>query len=99
MTVARDRRADATVLKFQAVRRDEVPKGRQGKHKRIIEQLLCHIDQLAPGQALKISLVALPATKAQIRAALSRATHKMGLAVATSSDSTHLYLWKVTRKS
>ncbi len=94
-----DHNPDTTQLRFHAVRQNEVPTGREGKHKKIIEQLLRHINELEPGTALKVSLAALPDTKANIRAALNRATRKSGLAVATSSDSKHLYIWKTTRKS
>jgi len=97
--VVRDHAVDHSLIKLQEVRQNEVPKGREGKHKRVIEQLLRHIDQLAPGTALKVPLAALPSTKANIRAALNRATHKIGLDVATSSDPANLYIWKVVNKS
>ena len=86
-------------LRLQAIRQSEVPRGREGKHKAIIDQLLRHIDQLEPGNALKVALAALPCTKAQIRAALSRATRKRGVAIATSSDEANLYLWNAPSKS
>ncbi len=57
------------------------------------------LNELEPGTALKVALASLPATKANIRSALNRATHKKGLRVATSSDARHFYLWKVTGKS
>jgi len=97
--VARNHTADASRLKFQAVQQSEVPRGREGKHKSVIELLLRCVDQLAPGTALKVPLASLPCTKAHIRAALSRATHKRGIALATSSDSSNLYLWKVAASS
>lgn len=86
---------DPIALKIQEVRQNEVPKGREGKHKKIIDEILSHIDQLAPGTALKVPLDGLPAGKANIRAALNRAVHKNGLSVATSSDASNLYIWKV----
>ncbi len=95
--MVRDHTADSAAFKIQEVRQNEVPKGREGKHKKVIEQLLRHIDELAPGAALKIPLAGLPATKANIRAALNRAVHKKGISVATSSDSSNLYIWKVAR--
>lgn len=97
--MARDNNPKSAPLRFQSVRQNEVPKGRKGKHKKIVEQILRQIDRLAPGAALKVSLASLPATKANIRAALNRAAHEKGLAVATSSDSNHLYIWKVARQS
>jgi hypothetical protein len=86
-------------MKFQLVQQNEVPKGRAGKHKRIVALLLNQLDRLPSGNALKVPLSALPDSKANIRAALNRATHQKGVAVATSSDSSHLYLWKAEQKT
>jgi len=96
--VAQRLREDAVQLKFQTVQQDAVPKGRTGKRKRVVGLLLNQLDRPPPDNALRVSLAALPDSKANIRAALNRATHQKGLAVATSSDSNYLYLWKVTRK-
>src|ERR1700723_2022026 len=98
-TAAGDHNTKATQIRYQAIRQTDVPKSRQGKHTEIVEQLLRHLDELDPGTALKVALASLPATKANIRSALNRATHKKGLRVATSSDARHFYLWKVTGKS
>jgi hypothetical protein len=80
---------------YQSISQADVPKGRDGKHKRIVAQLLSDIEQLDPGQALKVPLAALPDSKENIRSALNRATRQKGLEVATSSDADHLYLWKI----
>jgi|GEM_PF-465406 len=88
-----------TPIRCQSIRQIDVPTSRQGKHTRTIEQLLRHLDELDPGIALKVALASLPATKANIRSALNRATHKKRLCVATSSDARYFYLWKVTGKS
>jgi hypothetical protein len=79
---------------FESILQTDVPKGRDGKHKRIITRLLKDIDQLKSGSALKIPLEALPDSKENIRAALNRATHLRGIEVATSSDAEYLYIWK-----
>jgi len=81
-------------MSFQSILQANVPKGRDGKHKQIVAQLLNDIDQLKTGKALKIPLSALPDTKENIRSALNRATRKLGINVATSSDSECLYVWK-----
>lgn len=86
-------------MKFESVLQMDVPKGRDGKHKKIVTQLLAEIEQLAPGTALKVPLSALPDSKENIRAALNRATRQRGLEVATSSDETHLYIWCVQPES
>jgi len=72
----------------------DVPKGRDGKHKEIVELLLNDISQLEEGAALKIPLSDLPDTKENIRSALSRATRQKGIEIATSSDDEFLFVWK-----
>jgi hypothetical protein len=88
-----------TPMKFESVRQLDVPKGRDGKHKLIVTQLLSDIDQLGAGTALKVPLSALPDTKENIRSALNRATRFRGMEVATSSDAEFLYVWKVEAES
>ena len=86
-------------MNFESIRQLDVPKGRDGKHKRIVTQLLSDIDQLGKGSALKVPLSALPDTKENIRSALNRATHFRDMEVATSSDAEFLYIWKVDPES
>ena len=86
-------------MRFKSVSQADVPKGRDGKHKQIITQLLSDIQQLAKGAALKIPLTELPDTKENIRSALSRAAAQNGLNIATSSNVDYLYVWKVDGKS
>jgi hypothetical protein len=81
-------------MKFQSVMQADVPKGRDGKHKQIITQLLSDIAHLQQGSALKIPLGQLPDTKENIRAALSRAARQLDLKIATSSNDDFLYVWK-----
>lgn len=96
--MAGDHIPHAAPIRLQAIRQTDIPKGRQGKYEKIVEKILHRLDGLAPGAALKLALASLPASKAEIRAALNRATHKEGLSVATSSDAKHLYIWKATGK-
>jgi len=84
---------------FQEVLQGEVPKGRDGKHKRIVTRLLNDIQRLKPGTALKVPLTALPDSKENIRSALNRATRQRGIVVATSSDADNLYIWKTDPKA
>ncbi len=79
---------------FQSILQLDVPKGRDGKHKKIVTRLLNDIEQLPKGNALKVPLSALPDSKENIRSALNRATHQKGISVATSSDTEFLYIWK-----
>lgn len=86
-------------MKFESVLQLDVPKGRDGKHKKIVTQVLSDLEQLKSGSALKIPLSALPDTKENIRSAVNRATRQKGIEVATSSDEDHLYIWKVDQES
>lgn len=80
--------------RFQSISQADVPKGRDGKHKKIILALLEAIEQAGEGDALKVALAELPDTKENIRSALSRATKQRSMDVATSSDDNYLYIWK-----
>jgi hypothetical protein len=82
------------VMKFESVLQANVPKGRDGKHKEIITQLLSDIAQLAPGSALKIPLAQLPDSKENVRSALSRAARQKKISLATSSNDEFLFVWK-----
>jgi hypothetical protein len=81
-------------MKFGSILQNDVPNGRDGKHKQIVTELLSDLEQLADGSALKIPLGELPDSKENIRSALSRATNQRGLEIATSSDAEFLYVWK-----
>jgi hypothetical protein len=89
-----DNDLSTTALSFQSVLKVDVPKGRDGKHKKIITRLLSDIAGLQHGSALKIPLAQLPDTKENIRAALSRAARQQDLRIATSSNEDFLYVWK-----
>jgi hypothetical protein len=82
-------------MKFKSILQQDVPKGRDGKHKHIVTQLLSDLEQLAAGAALKVPLAELPDSKENIRSALNRATRQRGMEVATSSDAEFLYIWHV----
>ena len=86
--------SDQPQLKYQSIKQTEVPKGRDGKHKTIVTQLLRDIEQLEDDRALRIPLEALPDSKENIRSALNRATRQRGIEVSTSSDAEFLYVWK-----
>jgi hypothetical protein len=92
--MATNPRSDAPEMKYQSIQQSDVPKGRDGKHKKVITQLLHDIEQLEADHALKIPLSSLPDSKENIRSALNRATHQRGITVSTSSDADYLYIWK-----
>jgi hypothetical protein len=80
-------------MNFKTMAQVEVPQGRNGKHKRIVTQILSDLDQLKDGTALKVPLADLAESKEKVRSALNRATHKAGRRVATASDADYLYVW------
>jgi hypothetical protein len=85
-------------MEFESVLQTNVPKGRDGKHKTIITQLLAEVTRLQVGTALKVPLSRLPDTKENIRSALSRAARQTKLNIATSSNEEFLYIWKTDEK-
>lgn len=91
-----DGRVYERVERFESIPQGDVPKGRDGKHKHIVVELLECLANLKDGAALKIDLNLLPDSKENIRAALSRATKSHNMKVATSSDEKYLYIWNVT---
>jgi TusA-related sulfurtransferase len=92
-------RVPTNAMRFGSILQSDVPKGRDGKHKRIIMQLLSDIEQLKDGSALKIPLSELPDSKENIRSALSRAANQKSLNIATSSNEDFLYIWKTDKTS
>jgi len=85
---------EAPIMNFQSILQLDVPKGREGKHKKIVNQLMSDIERLEQGTALKVPLSDLPDSKENIRSALNRASRQRGITVATSSDAKFLYIWK-----
>ena len=92
--LVKDKKVANDTMTFQSVLQVDVPRGREGKHKKIITQLLSDLAHLQQGSALKVPLAKLPDTKENIRSALSRATRQRGIDIATSSDEDFLYVWK-----
>jgi hypothetical protein len=92
-----DTNEQVRAAQFQSISQVDVPKGRDGKHKQIVQQVIAGIEQLQDGSALKIPLAELPDSKENIRSALSRATRQRQIDIATSSDEDYLYVWKARR--
>lgn len=86
----------AAKMHFKAMRQEDVPHGRNGKHKEIVTRILSDLDQIEKGTALKVPLAQLAESKEKVRSALNRATRKKGHHVATASDDTYLYVWNET---
>jgi DNA helicase TIP49 (TBP-interacting protein) len=82
-------------MNFKTMAQIDVPKGREGKHKEVVTQILSDLDQMKAGSAIKIPLKELTESKAKVRSALNRVTRRDGRSVATASDSNYLYVWNV----
>ncbi|HUK24156.1 MAG TPA: hypothetical protein VLV49_06215 [Terriglobales bacterium] len=82
-------------LNFKTIAQTDVPHGRHGKHRRIVNRILSDLDQMKAGSAIKVPLKDLAESKEKVRSALNRATRKGGLSVATASDEDFLYVWNV----
>jgi hypothetical protein len=90
-------RMNKTPMNFKTMAQLDVPQGRNGKHKLIVNQILSDLDQLAVGVALKVPLAELEESKENVRSALNRAIHKGDRSVATASDDQFLYVWNESR--
>jgi hypothetical protein len=84
------------LMNFKAIPRQDVPQGRNGKHKEIVTRILSDLDQVEDGVAVKVPLAALAESKEKVRSALNRATRQGGRSVATASDGAFLYVWNET---
>jgi hypothetical protein len=78
---------------FVTMRQIDVPQSRNGKHRKIVAAILEDVNNLAPGEAVKVPLQSLGDTKENVRAALSRESKKRSRPIATAADGEHLYIW------
>jgi hypothetical protein len=67
---------------------------RAGKHHKIVTDILSDLAKLDQFSAVKIILAEVGKKKADLRAALLRAAKKKRIHLATSSDDTHLYVFR-----
>jgi DNA helicase TIP49 (TBP-interacting protein) len=80
-------------MNFKTMSQQDVPQGRNGKHKDIVTKILSDLDQVGKGTALKVPLAELSESKEKVRSALNRAVHKANRNVATATDASYLYVW------
>jgi hypothetical protein len=91
----RDRSTGSNDASFETIARSAVPTGRKGKHHEIIEKILREVGDLKAKRALRIPRSELGGFKTEnIRAALSRASTKIGVTLATSADDNYFYVWR-----
>jgi len=86
-------RSNKLPMNFKTMPQVDVPQGRSGKHKQVVDQILSDLDQLPAGVAIKVPLAELEESKENVRSALNRAIHKGSRDVATASDTDFLYVW------
>jgi hypothetical protein len=77
----------------------DVPHSRNGKHRKIVSQILRNLDQLKDGAAFKVPLAALGDTKENVRSALSRVARKSNRKIGTAADENFLYVWNISNNS
>jgi hypothetical protein len=87
---------DMDTRHFRTMMQTDVPQGRNGKHKQIVNNILNDLDNLKPGSALKVPVADLAESKEKVRSALNRVTRKAGRKVTTASDDAFLYVWNVS---
>ena len=80
---------------FKTMELVDVPRSRNGKHKKIVTAILRDLDRLGKSAAFKVPLADLGDTKENVRSALNRATRKGGRTVATATNENFLYVWNV----
>jgi hypothetical protein len=82
---------------FKTMAMVDVPRSRNGKHKKIVTAILRDLDDLEEGVAFKVPLADLGDSKENVRSALNRATRKSSRSVATATDENYLYVWNVAK--
>lgn len=91
----RDRSISSNQQQFESIERSSVPTDRKSKHHQIVEKILREVDGLKTKRALRIPRSALGGVKIEnIRAALSRASGKNKIELATSVDDDYFYVWR-----
>jgi hypothetical protein len=79
---------------YAPMSRSDVPKGRKGKHRKAVADILADLSKLNAKQAIKIPLSSLNGEKMQnLRSALNRVTRERNIPVETSSDDKYMYVW------
>ena len=80
---------------FESIQRSDVPHTRKGKHRDMVASIIEELQSLRGSKALKIPRSTFGSAKIEhIRAALSRASAKTDLDLATSTDDEFFYVWR-----
>lgn len=93
--MSRQNHSNGSHQHFESIARTDVPTSRKSKHHEIVQKILREVEGLRTRKALKIPRSALGSAKIEnIRAALSRASSKSDLELATSVDEEYFYVWR-----
>jgi hypothetical protein len=79
-------------LQFPSIRKEDLPDSR-GKRRQIVFQILSDLRKLDEYSSLRIDLVAIGKSKAELRAALHRTAKKQELGLSATSDSRNVYVF------
>jgi hypothetical protein len=90
----KNKKQDSARLHFPLVPLTEAADTRIGKHGQIVAKILSDLRHLDEFSAIKIDLAEAGEKKADLRSALHRAAKKNKLALATTSDEQHLYVFQ-----
>ena len=81
-------------LHFSSVQQSDVPHSRKGKHNHIVADILGDVGNVSGTDAVKIPRDELGSSVQKVRSALSRASKKGNVEVATAADDSYLYVWR-----
>ena len=73
--------------------------GQRGKHAKIVSDILSDLEKIDQYGAIKVDLAQLGEKKSHLRAALHRAAKKKKIGLASTSDETHLYIFRLSSKT
>ena len=71
----------------------------RGKHARTVADILSDLEKIDEYSAIRIDLTQVGQKKTHLRAALHRAAKKKKMGLVTTSDETHLYVFRASSKS
>ena len=82
--------------KYERVPIEGLKKSRKGKHRALVTRILENLKSLPPESAVKIPLTSIgDVSVLNLRSAVSRATAKENIKVATAADDESFYVWKL----
>jgi hypothetical protein len=89
----KERSKKSTGYHFPAVPLTAVSTNRKGKHRKVVSNILNDLQRLDQFSALKINLTEVGVKKADLRSAIHRAAKNRKIALLTTSDEIHLYVF------